>query len=128
MSKTGLYTDERTFWHSTGVRALYLPIGDWVEPPSGTYGVDTPESKRRVLNLTRVSGLISKLHTPDVVPATMEDLLRIHTPSYLDRFKAVSDAGGGAVTTRELPSLGHVPHREAPQLILQAVTQFMANL
>jgi len=21
-------TDERTFWHSTGVQALFLPIGD----------------------------------------------------------------------------------------------------
>ena len=95
MSKTGLYSDERTFWHSTGVQALFFPIGDWVQPPSGTYGADTPESKRRVLNLATASGLTSKLHKPTAVPVTIEDLLRIHPASYIERFKAASDAGGG---------------------------------
>ena len=30
-------------------------------------------------------------------PATRADLLRVHTADYLDRFKALSDAGGGAL-------------------------------
>ena len=54
MSDATLFlTDERTFWHCTGVQALFFPIGDWVEPPSGSYGADTPASKRRLLNLVR---------------------------------------------------------------------------
>lgn len=97
MSGTAFYTDERTFWHSTGVQALFLPLGNWVQPPSGSYGADTPESKRRFLNLAQVSGLTDRLHMPRVEPATMEDLRRIHPDTYLDRFKATSDANGGDI-------------------------------
>jgi acetoin utilization deacetylase AcuC-like enzyme len=95
MAKTGFYVDERTFWHSTGVQALFLPIGDWVQPPTGSYGADTPDSKRRFASLVAASGLDRALHMPRVAAATREDLLRIHPASYLDRFKAMSDAGGG---------------------------------
>lgn len=95
MSTTGFYTHESTFWHSTGVQALFLPIGDWVQPPSGTYGADTPETKRRFLNLLRKSGLTEQLLMPTVEPVTVEDCVRIHPRDYIDRFKAASDAGGG---------------------------------
>lgn len=95
MTRTGLFTDERTFWHSTGVQALFLPIGGWVQPPSGSYGADTPESKRRLLSLAQASGLSRKLILPESQPASMENLLRIHPSEYLKRFKEVSDAGGG---------------------------------
>ncbi|MBL6749122.1 MAG: class II histone deacetylase [Nevskia sp.] len=95
MAKTGFYTDERTFWHCTGVQALYFPIGDWVQPPSGSYGADTPESKRRILGLVTASGLAKKLAMAEAEPATIEDLLRVHTRDYIDRFKAASEAGGG---------------------------------
>ncbi|WP_408591234.1 class II histone deacetylase [Novosphingobium sp.] len=88
-------TDERTFWHSTGVQALFLPIGDWVEPPSGSYGADTPGSKRRLLNLVRAAGFDQHLEVRSAAPATREDLLRIHPASYIDEFKRLSDAGGG---------------------------------
>jgi acetoin utilization deacetylase AcuC-like enzyme len=95
MATTALYTDERTFWHSTGVQALFFPLGEWVEPPSGSYGADTPASKRRLLNLAAASGLTRRLAMPACGPATREDLLRVHPAAYIDRFKAVSDAGGG---------------------------------
>jgi hypothetical protein len=78
---TLLLTDERTFWHSTGVQALFLPIGDWVEPPSGSYGADTPGSKRRLLNLVRAAGFDQHLEVRSAAPATCEDLLRIHPAS-----------------------------------------------
>jgi hypothetical protein len=78
---TLLLTDERTFWHSTGVQALFLPIGDWVEPPSGSYGADTPGSKRRLLNLVRAAGFDQHLEVRSAAPATREDLLRIHPAS-----------------------------------------------
>ena len=95
MSRTGFFVDERVFWHSTGVQALFMPIGDWVQPPTGSYGADTPDSKRRFANLVTVSGLAKKLVMPEVEPVTLEDLHRVHDPDYIARFKAASDAGGG---------------------------------
>lgn len=93
--QTGFYTDERTFWHSTGVQSLFIPIGDWVQPPTGSYGADTPDSKRRLLNLAKVSGLAAKLAMPDSSPITWDEMLLVHPAAYLERFKATSDAGGG---------------------------------
>ncbi len=94
-SETLFLTDERTFWHSTGVQALFLPLGDWVEPPSGSYGADTPASKRRLLNLVRASQFDQALRIETAPPAARDDLLRIHPASYIDEFKRLSDAGGG---------------------------------
>ena len=67
--QTAFYTHEMTFWHSTGVQSLFFPIGGWIEPPSGTYGADTPSSKRRILSLIQVSGLAAKLACPVAAPA-----------------------------------------------------------
>lgn len=92
---TNFYTDERTFWHSTGVQALFLPLDRWVQPPSGTYGADTPESKRRLLNLAQVSGLVDKLTVLSAPPATEEDMLRVHTRDYIADFRELSATGGG---------------------------------
>ncbi len=97
MPRTGFYTDERTFWHATGMQALFLPVGDWVQPPGGTAGADTPDSKRRLLNLANASGLTRKLVMADSTPATVEDACRVHPRAYIDQFKAVSDAGGGDI-------------------------------
>ena len=99
MPVTGFYTDERTFWHSTGVQALFLPIGDWVQPPTGSYGADTPDSKRRFLNLVQASGLSRHLHMGGAASITRDDLLRVHTDQYITRFKETSDAGGGDLGT-----------------------------
>ncbi|KUR72096.1 hypothetical protein AQZ49_20665 [Novosphingobium sp. FSW06-99] len=92
---THFLTDERTFWHSTGVQALFLPIGDWVEPPAGSYGADTPGSKRRLLNLVRASGFDSELAIRSAAPASLADLTRVHAQGYIDEFMRLSDAGGG---------------------------------
>ncbi len=96
MTKTAFFSDERTFWHG-GVQATVLtfPVGGWVQPPSGTMGVDTPDTKRRLLNLVNASGLMKSLVRGEAEPATNDDLRRIHPQHYLDRFKAMSDAGGG---------------------------------
>lgn len=45
MTRTGFFKDERTFWLWTGVRALFMPIEGWVQPPTGSYGADTPDTK-----------------------------------------------------------------------------------
>ena len=93
--KSSFYTHERTFWYSTGVQSLFMPIGGWIEPPEGTYGADTPASKRRFLNLLKLSSLAEQLTFPNVEPATEQDLLRVHTTKYLQDFKELSDKGGG---------------------------------
>ena len=98
MGRTGFYTDERTFWHGgTAITMLTLPVGGWVQPPSGTVGVDTPDTKRRLLNLVRASGLVDEVDLITAAPASDSDLLRVHTLAYLARFKAISDAGGGSL-------------------------------
>ncbi len=96
MTRTGFYSDEKTFWHGgLSSTVLTLPVGGWVQPPSGVSGVDTPDTKRRLLNLINASGLMKRLSPGESDPVTIDDLLRVHTRDYLDRFKAVSDAGGG---------------------------------
>jgi acetoin utilization deacetylase AcuC-like enzyme len=95
MAITGFYSNERTFWHCTGVQALFLPLGEWVQPPTGSYGADTPDSKRRLVNLANASGLMRKLAVRDSAVATMDDMLRIHPAAYINKFKETSDADGG---------------------------------
>lgn len=46
-------------------------------------------------NLMDVSGLTPQLALRSAAPASLEDLRRIHPDSYLERFKAISDNGGG---------------------------------
>jgi acetoin utilization deacetylase AcuC-like enzyme len=88
MHQTAIFTHERTFWHATGMQALFLPIGGWVQPPAGGVGADTPESKRRILSLLHASGLADRLAMPRAEPAGLDDLLRVHTRRYIDAFAA----------------------------------------
>ncbi|MEZ5912918.1 MAG: class II histone deacetylase [Paracoccaceae bacterium] len=93
---TGFYYDERCMWHSAGESVLFLPVGGYLQPPSGGSGyAEGPETKRRLRNLVEVSGLGAHLRWASAEPASREDLLRIHPAAYLDRFKALSDSGGG---------------------------------
>src|SRR5262245_50284279 len=96
MSKrTAFFHDERCLWHSTGVHALVMPIGGWVQPPTGGGHAESPESKRRFKSLMDVSGLSARLDVLSAPLASEDDLRRVHPDSYLRRFKEVSDAGGG---------------------------------
>ena len=96
MKPTAFLHDEQCLWHGTaGLFSLFLPVGRWVQPPAGAGLADSPESKRRILSLLQVSSLASVLEFGGGRVATEEDLLRVHPRSYLDAFKALSDAGGG---------------------------------
>ncbi|MBY5974421.1 class II histone deacetylase [Ferrimonas balearica] len=99
-SRTGFYWDERCFWHSGGNYALTLPVGGYVQPLAAGGLPESPETKRRLKNLLDVSGLTSELHVSSAPEASREDLLRVHPASYLDEFKAMSDAGGGELGLR----------------------------
>lgn len=93
---TAFFHDERCLWHSTaGLFALVMPVGGWVQPPAAAGLAESPESKRRVVSLLQVSGLAQQVDVRSAPSASVADLLRVHTPSYLERFKAASDAGGG---------------------------------
>ena len=93
--KSAFFFDELSLWHSAGLHALTLPVGGWVQPPAAAGHAESPETKRRLKSLLDVSGLTRHLQVRSAVAATDEDLLRVHTPDYLQRFKAMSDAGGG---------------------------------
>lgn len=94
---TGFYSDEWTFWHSVGLQALFLPIGGFVQPPSGVAGADTPDSKRRLWSLLRTSGLMDKLKLAGAAAIDDTDLCRVHTQRYIEEFRQVSKAGGGDI-------------------------------
>lgn len=92
---TALYFDERCLWHTTGEHVLIAPVGGYLQPPSGAGHAENPETKRRLKNLVEVSGLGDHLDWRRAAPVTRADMLRIHTPGYLDLFKRLSDANGG---------------------------------
>jgi len=95
MSTTAFLHDELCLWHTTGEHALVMPVGGWVQPPTGGGHAESPETKRRFKALLDVSGLSARLDVHSAPPATEEDLLRIHDPGYLAKFRQLSDAGGG---------------------------------
>jgi len=97
---TGFYWDERCFWHAGGNYALTMPLGGLVQPLAAGGLPENPETKRRFRNLMEVTGLTRDLVMSGADPATREDLLRVHPASYLDRFKEMSDAGGGELGLR----------------------------
>ncbi|WP_371231866.1 class II histone deacetylase [Pseudomonas sp. QE6] len=104
--RTGFFFDERCFWHATGLHALILPVGGWLQPPVGGGHAESPESKRRLKSLMDVSGLSNQLKLSSAPLASEEDLLRVHPASYLERFKAYSEAGHGDMGEETMVSHG----------------------
>ncbi len=96
---TGFYTDERCFWHGGGNYAFTLPVGGLVQPLAGGLP-ESPETKRRLLNLINATGLADHLSMRRGTPATWEEMARVHPHSYLEAFKAMSDEGGGELGMR----------------------------
>lgn len=100
MGKTGFFHDERCLWHSGGNYALTAAVGGLVQPLAAGGLPENPETKRRLKNLVEVTGLATDLHCASADPASFEDLNRVHPASYLNDFKAKSDAGGGELGLR----------------------------
>lgn len=100
MNKTAFVWDEKCFWHSGGNYAMLAPVGGWVQPFVSGGLPEAPETKRRLKNLMDVSGLSEELLLTSAAPASNDDLLRVHPQSYIDKFKALSDSGGGELGLR----------------------------
>ncbi len=91
---TGFVWHELYMWHDTGTHAGIMPPGGLVQPFEHA---ENPETKRRIRNLLEVTGLLEKLVPVTALPATQEQLLRVHTQEYLDRLASMSaDTGGDA--------------------------------
>ncbi|MBL8316784.1 MAG: class II histone deacetylase [Burkholderiaceae bacterium] len=85
---TGLVWDERFAWHDAGLASTSA----WVEPYPA---LDRPEAKRRVWSLLQASGLTAHLVLLPSRLATEDELLRFHTPGYVERVRRLAGAGGG---------------------------------
>jgi len=99
-NKTAFLWDERCFWHYGGNYALLAPVGGLVQPMVSGGLPEAPETKRRLKNLMDVTGLSNELAMRHAEAASITDLLRVHPQSYLDKFKSLSDQGGGELGLR----------------------------
>ncbi len=99
-NKTALFTDERCFWHAGGNYAFTQPLGGLVQPLASGGLPEDPETKRRLWNLLRVTGLVDELAVQSAPVASRQELERVHPASYLDSFKDMSDSGGGEIGLR----------------------------
>ena len=97
---TGFFWDEKCFWHTGGNYAARFPTGGLVQPMVAGGLPETPESKRRLKNLLDVTGIIHELDARSAPAATDEDLARVHPQSYLDKFREMSQNGGGEIGLR----------------------------
>ncbi|MBK0418612.1 class II histone deacetylase [Leucobacter sp. CSA1] len=88
---TGWVWNEAFNWHNTGNGAGWLPPGGYIEP---FHSLESPESKGRLANLVEVSGLASQLLRIDASEAADEEILRVHTPEYLERLRELDQTGG----------------------------------
>jgi acetoin utilization deacetylase AcuC-like enzyme len=75
-------------------------VGGLVQPQVAGGLPESPETKRRLVNLLSVTGLMGVLDLRTAPEATEDDLRRIHPAAYLAEFKRLSDAGGGELGRR----------------------------
>ena len=97
---TGFFWDERCFWHGGGDYAFMAPLGGQVQPIAAGGLPENPETKRRIINLARVTGLWDDLIDRGAKPAGITDLTRVHSASYLSEFRELSAQGGGELGLR----------------------------
>jgi len=89
---TGWVWHERFGWHDTGTAGGFLR-GEFIQP---LQHVESPESKARFASLVEVSGIAKALKRIEIMQATEEDILRVHTSEHLEKMKALStDIRGG---------------------------------
>lgn len=83
---------ERCLWHDVGASTAILPSRTRWQP--GVH-FENPETKRRLKNLLDGYGVTDQLMRLTPTPAARAALERVHTPAYIDKVLALSDAEGG---------------------------------
>src|SRR6056297_2902501 len=111
---TGLLHDERYFWIELG---NFLPLGPLAQPFPA---MDSPDGKRRILNLIRASGMMP--HLVELAPreATVDELARVHTRDYIALVKRLSEGYGAE--GREVPDLAARSRTPSPSTAPAAIT------
>jgi acetoin utilization deacetylase AcuC-like enzyme len=92
MTRTGFVCHEHYFWHHTGASAGPLPYGLAVQPDGHP---ESPQTKRRLLGLLEVAGVLDRLVRIPPRRATMEELAAFHTPEYIRKVAELSAGVGG---------------------------------
>lgn len=92
MRKTGVVLAEEYLWHDTGtgwiLPADHTAIQPWVHP-------ENPETKRRIINLWRRSGLLDQLTTLAPAAAPVAAIEAVHDTAYIEQIAETSASGGG---------------------------------
>jgi acetoin utilization deacetylase AcuC-like enzyme len=88
VNRVGLVHEETYFWHTSRI--------DFGPDVEGDVQLETPEPRRRLLNLLHRTGLSERAVRLRAHDLTREDLVRVHTPEYVDGIAAANGTGGDA--------------------------------
>ncbi|MFI2331741.1 class II histone deacetylase, partial [Micromonospora aurantiaca] len=97
---TGFMCDTLFFWHDTGT-AAGMVVADPVAGVQPDGHVESGATKRRCYELLDVTGLLGRMTRVEARPATVSELLRVHTDQHVRRVRDASaqvrggDAGDG---------------------------------
>ncbi|MCH7816491.1 MAG: class II histone deacetylase, partial [Proteobacteria bacterium] len=89
---TGFVWHEKYMWHDTGAAIGVLPANGEFQP---WVHFENPETKRRLKNMLDAYGITDTLHSIEPSPASEQQIMRVHTPEYVNRIKKMSAAQGG---------------------------------
>ena len=89
--QTAFIWDESYFLHNAGDGALFEPVGGYVDANGS---VESPASKKRVVDLMRKSELLDELVLVKPVAATDEQLEYFHTKRHVNNVRELSKTGG----------------------------------
>jgi acetoin utilization deacetylase AcuC-like enzyme len=92
MNRTGFVCHEHYFWHHTGASAGPLPYGLILQPDEHP---ESPQTKRRLLGLLEVSGMLDQLVRIKPRRADKAELTGYHTADYVAHIEAMSAGPGG---------------------------------
>jgi acetoin utilization deacetylase AcuC-like enzyme len=102
MPRTGLVAHERYFWHDAGSGAGFADGNPYAQPDRHP---ESPDSKRRLLSLLDVSGLLDRLDRIAPRAATRAELEYFHTARYIDEVARLSSGAGGSIG--DSATIGH---------------------
>jgi acetoin utilization deacetylase AcuC-like enzyme len=89
---TGWVYHELYMWHDPGRAAGLAGDRQWIQ---AWEHYEHPETKRRFRNLVEVAGLFDDLVALRPRPAAVDEILRFHTPAYVESIRAMSARSGG---------------------------------